>query len=288
MIGAQVLTRAELPSAEASEFVGVTGARLPSPREVARMFPPEDGDECQTRAILWSIAGYVAFAAYAAGWLPVWLMVFLAVTIFFRHTNAQHETYHAPPIRSRLVRLGRWMFMMLPWPIFLGSAEVHRNHQVHHGKSGSPQDPDRYMLLGGWWRTLLHALFQPEQSVYFYVKREGLTLEFVLKQVMHVAIVAAMVWLGGLEKTLAWIGTMRLTNSVSWWAFTWGLHHERFWGRFTGIPAPWLVDFLWALFYGKHALYTVRYHYLHHTYPFVRARDLPLLSAALRNGTLKA
>lgn len=273
-----------LPNAKGVE--GVEAAKLPSARTVARLFPQTTGEDTVGRALLWSFISYGLFVLYALDWVPAALFCAVVAVTFLRNQNALHESYHAPRLRSPVMSLGRWFSMVLPWPVFLGGEQVGRNHAVHHGRPGGPRDPDQYMYFGPWWFALLNALFQPEQSVWFFLKREGMNRRLALQMTLHLAMMGAMFWFGGWEKTLVWLVTVRITNAISWWSFTWGLHHDRYWGSLDGIPfSPWLEKILLAVF-GPASVFTVRYHFLHHVYPAVPARNLRRLSQMLKDGAV--
>jgi fatty acid desaturase len=283
----EVLPTHEVLPEDDRDVLGSVATKLPSAREVLRMFPATTGEETVLRAILWSVVSYGFFALYALDWVPAALFIPVVSVTFLRNQNALHESYHAPRLRSWLVSLGRWVSMVLPWPLFLGGEQVARNHAVHHGRPGSPRDPDRYMYYGPWWKALLNALFQPEQSVWFFLQREGMNHRLALQMVVHLAMMGAMLWLGGWEKLLVWIVTVRITNAVSWWSFTWGLHHERYWGSLDGIPFGPRLEKVLRLIFGDSSFNTVRYHFLHHVYPTVPARNLQKLSLILKDGFLK-
>jgi fatty acid desaturase len=253
----------------------------PSAREVARLFARDGGDYCQAGVTTWCLLYYANFAIYAAGWLPLWAYVLLHVVTAVRSGNWMHRGYHAPPVRSRLLRMLRWL-SFLPSPLTLGTSELQRNHLLHHAHTGKPKDPDGFLMNRSWWRSVLNALIQPEYSVVEYVRRNGLSRELALKQLFNIALLTTIGLVAGLKPLLVLTVTMRALNTVSWWTFVWGLHHERYWGNIEGLPMPGVVRFIYGALFSQAHLNTILFHTLHHRYPTVGDMDLPRLRDFVR------
>lgn len=250
----------------------------PSVREVNRLFVRDSGDLCQAGASIWCLAYYANFAAYAAGWLPLWAFVAGAFICAVRSGNWLHRGYHAPPVRSRVLLMLRWI-SMLPSPLTLGTSELQRNHLLHHAHTGKQKDPDEFLMNRSWWRALFNAFIQPERSVVLYIQRNGLGRELALKLLFNTAILVTIGLVAGPRSLGVILVTMRLINTTSWYVFVWGLHHEMFWGNIDALPLPGVVRFIYSALFSRAHTYTILYHTLHHRYGTVGDMDLPRLHA---------
>lgn len=252
---------------------------LPAP-EVAARFPAGDGDRYDALAGWWALVFYGLFAAYVAGWLPVWAFVPLGVCAFVRNFNALHEGFHATRATGRW-RWARHLFVITS-PFMLGYGPLLRNHSEHHTWAQQPEhDPDAYLAYGPWWRALFNAITQPEQGFFRYVSRKGVSGEIVGRFAVHSAVFALVVSVGGAAGALAWVVTTRIGNTASWFIFDWILHQDWAWGRFgaPGLPQP--LRRVWSLRLGEDNLLGVEYHHVHHHYPFVPGPALPALGELL-------
>jgi fatty acid desaturase len=238
--------------------------------DVSARYAAGDGDRYDLLAGAWAITFYALWGAWLAGWLPTLLFGLLGVCAFVRNFNALHEGFHArrPTGRAKLLR----HLFVVTSPFMLGYHPLRKNHAEHHTWAQQPaRDPDAYLAHGPWWLALFHAVTQPEQGFFRYLRRKGWSRELVGRLVLHSVVFGAVVAIGGPVGTLGWVVVTRIGNTASWFIFDWILHHDGVWGRW-----------VWMALFGADNLLGVEYHHVHHHYPFVPGPALPALAEELQ------
>ena len=253
----------------------------PIPRQVvARRYFADDGERLDALAGVWAAVFYLSWAALLLQWLPPVAFAVIGLVAFIRNFNALHEAFHARRRRDR-AWLGR-VLMVVTSPLMLSYGPLRDNHLQHHTWAGQAgRDPDHYLLSGPWHVALLHALTQPEQGVFRYVRRCGWSWRLATTLLGHTIVFGAIAFVGWGAPLLWWVGVTRVGNAASWFIFDWCLHHPRRWGDDgpPGLPAP--LRWVWVVLLSRDNLYGVEFHHVHHQYPFVRDADLPRLSEEL-------
>lgn len=260
---------------------GSTDRPLPSPQDVARRYPPDDGERLDVLAGAWAAAFYGSFVAFCVGWIPAWGFVSVGVVAFIRNFNALHEGFHARRTRDR-AWWGRHLLVVTgPW--MLGYDALKDNHRVHHQSPAEPGvDPDHYLASGPAWRALFGAVTQPEQALPRFATRRGLTRRNAWPVLAHFLVFSSIVVVGWGWPLVWWVVTTRAANAASWFIFDWCLHHPLRWGDDGPPELPGWLRAIWAVLLSRANLLGVEYHHVHHRYAFVPGTMLPELSKELR------
>ena len=251
-------------------------------RDIAASFPPESAARCETLALWWHAALLASWAALVHGALSSGVFFLVGLCAFVRNFNALHELSHAPDARrSPLSRL-RFLMYIVSSPVQLSYDETAKNHRAHHAFIGDAlRDPDAYLNTGKWWRAIVNAATQPEQSLFRWVRQEGWSRRVGYLLAWNCTVITALYYVGGLRGLAFWLALTRVASVAVWFIFDWILHHDRVWGR-APVSLPSAVVPLWVLLFGRDNLCAVQFHALHHRFPYVRDRGLPRLSASLR------
>lgn len=250
------------------------------PRQVAAEFPADTASRCALLALAWHAVLIACWVALARGWISPTVFTLVGLCAFVRNFNALHRLSHTHGLtHSRFYALHPLLNIVVS-PLQLSYPQALHNHLGHHAHpKDAERDPDAFLNTGPWWRALLNALTQPEQSLWRWSRQRGLSWHTARMLLVHLAVLGAMGWWGGLTPLLWWLGLTRGGILAAWFLFDWVLHHEMLWGRLQPAPLPSVLVPLWELLFGRDNLHGIRYHTLHHAYPFVSDLELPRLSA---------
>lgn len=228
----------------------------------------------------WSLAFYAIYLLYVYEHLPGWAFGVLGFAFVLRYFNRWHESIHANqraaapwhPARALLVIMG---------PIYLGRREIEELHLLHHREDGGPADPDRARMQPSLLRAAMWCLVEPEVSAWTYFRRNGFDARLAARVAAHALAWAGLMWLGGWRGLVAYNAVVRAGNSVAWLVFSWLVHRPWLYGHIKPPRFPRPLAALWVAVAGVENLDGVRYHYLHHLFPWVPDRDLGALSRRL-------
>lgn len=255
------------------------GHRL-SRRQVHALYPGDPRAHYERGMLAWSLAFYAGYLLYSLERVPGWAFGVLGFVFVLRYFNRWHEAIHADqrgaaswhPARALLVIMG---------PIYLGRRELEDMHLAHHREDGGPLDPHRRMGQPSPVRAAFWCLIEPEMAVWTHLRRHGLDAALAARMAAHALVWAGLMWLGGWRGLVAYNLVTRLGNGVAWFVFSWLVHRPWLYGQIRPPAFPRPLAALWVALVGGENLDGVRYHYLHHLFPWVPDRALGALSRRL-------
>jgi hypothetical protein len=256
-------------------------ARTRTTAEVAAIFARQGRSRFALISLAYFTVFYGTFALYASGRIPGWAFAFFGFFVFIRFFDATHEEFHSRFDGHPIWGVLRIIFSV-SGPLQLGYAQLAKNHRGHHEYEGTPKDPDLWLMNAPPALALIHALSQPEQAVFRYVRANGLerrvAVDLVLNFAMYCGLAAACTW----QQFALYNVVVRLGNGVSWWVFTYLLHQPKVFNGFSRLTLPRWLAMVWVVLIGRNNFNAISFHFLHHAYGFVPARTLPALSEYVR------
>jgi hypothetical protein len=223
------------------------------------------------------IYAYLLYAVLGAAMLhliPVWVLA-LAVPLFYlRMALALHELLHVCPA-DQVPRFHQ-LTMIFESPMCLGYREHRAIHFAHHRFASTERDPEQYQIVGGPVRAFANALISPERGFVQWVRAHGLSRSLAIDAGLRCAAFVVLAAVRPRVFLVYWLA-LRLSVGVASFVFHHVLHNVE--GRLGTFPLPVSSGVLMvarALF-GREPMLILTAHERHHSWPRVRARDLPLL-----------
>ncbi len=223
------------------------------------------------------IYAYLLYAALVAAMLhaiPLWALA-LAVPLFYlRMALALHELLHVCPA-AQVPRFHQ-LTMIFESPMCLGYREHRAIHFAHHRFASTDRDPEQYQIVGGPLRALANAMISPERGFVHWVRAHGMSRALAIDAGLRCAAFVLLAVVRPRVFLVYWVA-LRVSVGVASFVFHHVLHN--FEGRLGTFPLPVSAGVLTcarALF-GREPMLILTEHERHHSWPRVRARDLPLL-----------
>jgi hypothetical protein len=172
-------------------------------------------------------------------------------------------------------------------PIQFGYDQFRACHHSHHSHQGGPDDMEAYLVRGSLPAALLHALTQPEQALFRYLRHREPDAKLLGVLALNTAIFCAMMAMGWGWGAVMYNVVVRVGNTFTWLTFHWILHHPRCTDGVAPLPLPKPLAAAWWIMLGPDNLAGSTHHELHHAYPSVPDSKLRELSTWL-NGAARS
>lgn len=233
-----------------------------------------DARHYQLLTRLYAYSLYVALGAALLGVEPVWVLAIAVPFVYLRMALALHELLHVctPDEAPRFHQLT----MIFESPMCLGYREHRAIHFAHHRFAATDRDPERYQIVGGPLRAFANAMISPERGFIHWVRAHGMSRSLAIDASIRAV---AFMWLAWLNPRVFFAYWLSLRLSVGFASFV--FHHvlHNLDGRLGTFPLP-VSDAIVRMarfLFGREPMLILTEHERHHSWPRVRARDLPLL-----------
>ena len=235
----------------------------------------KDALEYQAKLTFFTLAIYGCFAAYVMGWMSVWWMSAVVSVLVTRWMIAFHELFHLKKAEELdlLSRIGPIPFA----PLNLGYREYRHSHFGHHHHTASAMDPDAFHIRGGFLKAFIGAATQHEQATYRYISTHGLSRELASMMLIRLTLFTTILLVSP-SAFLVWWLVLRVTYTINEFIFFHIVHYR---AGLTGtfpLPLPAMIRYLALLIYGVDVVYATMHHDIHHMYPKVAAKYLPVIA----------
>lgn len=233
-----------------------------------------DARHYQLMTRLYAYSLYAALGAAFLRVLPVWVLTVIVPFVYLRMALALHELLHVCPPEQ--VPRFHQLTMIFESPMCLGYREHRAIHFAHHRFASTERDPERYQIVGGPVRAFANALISPERGFIHWVQAHGISRSLAIDAGIRAAAFALLVWVNPRVFVAYWV-SLRLSVGFASFVFHHVLHN--FEGRLGTFPLPVSDALLRAagVLFGREPMLILTEHERHHSWPRVRARDLPLL-----------
>ncbi|MEO1353210.1 MAG: hypothetical protein AAFW84_31355 [Cyanobacteria bacterium J06635_15] len=223
-----------------------------------------------------SIVLIASYVWTVQGVMPIAGLIGVVILAFPRWIISVHELVHIYD-PSQLNRLIRWLGSS-PVPLSvlsLGYDEIRAIHFAHHRAPATDADPDGYHIRGASGWVFLNAMTTPEQDTIRWIASYGLSLSLAIGLVIKGVLLGAIAWFGGTTFLWFWL-MLRLVYGVSDFIFFRCVHHQKGeYGNFA-LSLPPISIRIGEWVFGKTVVHATLNHDLHHQYPGLAARSLPL------------
>lgn len=233
-----------------------------------------DAIEYQLKNIFFTLGIYACFGAYVMDWIGLGWMVAIVSVFVTRWMIAFHELFHLKKaeeldIITRLVPI--------PFaPINLGYREYRAIHMAHHQHTATAKDPDAFHILGGLVKAFIGAVTQHEQATFRYISAHGLSQELAIMMMIRLSLFSVMLVLSP-SAFLVWWLVLRVTYIINDVVFFHLVHYRSGVGGTFALPLPVFLKLPAVLIYGVDVVYATMHHDIHHRYPKIAAKHLPLV-----------
>jgi fatty acid desaturase len=251
-----------------------------SERVARALYPADPARRNETPMLAYALGFYACYAVGLTGWVPMWGAGVVGVICLVRYFNQAHEMIHADLKGERRWHPARTLLIVMG-PLYLGYRELRESHLLHHREEGSARDPDLLMMNESPVKALVWCLLQPELSAVDYIQRFGLSPRLAARMLVHAAVYAALMLLGGWWGFVLYNVMTRVGNGVAFFVFAWVVHMPWLWGQVRPPRFPALLARLWVILISWDNLVGIRFHFLHHVFPHIPDRHLPEVSRRL-------
>ena len=217
---------------------------------------------------------YAGLGLALANLIPAWMLAVIVPLVYLRLALALHELLHAAPAPQ--VPAFHRLTMIFETPIGLGYREHRAIHFSHHRFASTDRDPERYQIVGGWWRAFGNAMICPERALVSWVREHGVSRALALEATVRLAGFITVCWINPRVFIVYWVA-LRLSVGFASFVFHRVLHSLD--GQLGTFPLPVAtgVTRIASLLFGREPMLILTEHERHHEWPRVRARDLPML-----------
>lgn len=211
---------------------------------------------------------YVHFGLAAFGLVPLWTLLLSAPILVVRWLLAVHELFHLRNERQ-VDAVTRLRPLMLT-PFSLGYRELLDIHRRHHRYTATPDDPEYYTRLVGF----VNAMSAPEQAYARWLAYRRMDLSLLRDILARLILFAAMIAGTGWAFFGYWV-PVRIAYGAAYFSFFYCLHRRAAeYGVYPLRFSP-LTERLFAVLFGREALYATCHHDVHHANARVAALLLP-------------
>jgi hypothetical protein len=233
-----------------------------------------DGARYQLLTRLYAYTLYAALALAIFNLIPAWTLAVIVPFVYLRMALALHELLHARTAHQ--VPRFHQLTMIFESPMCLGYREHRAVHFAHHRFSSTDRDPELYQIAGGPVRAFGNAMISPERGFIHWVSAHGLGRGLAIDAGIRCAAFVTIAAISPRVFLIYWLA-LRVSVGIASFVFHHVLHNAH--GRLGTFPLPVSAAAVRVarVVFGAEPMLILTEHERHHSWPRVRARDLPLL-----------